>query len=355
MMNVRGGTQTWSNAQQTSSFKSDDAKNLSPEQLEKALGGENLGEVLNKIADPNWVDPAKTRKVGNNELDKDAFLKLMLAQMKHQDPGNPMQSHEMASQLAQFTSLEQLNNINATLEGMKNAQTPSVNYQALNFIGKKVAGDSSKLLRVVGDKTHNVSFNIAGDAAEVKVKVRDGEGKVVRTLSAKNLKAGSNSIAWNGLNETGQAAPPGEYRFTIEASSATGGKVFAKTDFDGRITGLNFTPQGPVLMVGNQTVRLQDVKKIYEPSPEEQMMDRLPATPLKAAGAAGAAGVPAMMDDVPAASEDALPSAGAMMKNLNVSREMKNQVNQLTESGATAEPAPETARAEAPAEDVRNG
>src|SRR3712207_3372809 len=99
VMNVKRGSQTFSKAEQASSLKNDNARTVSATDHQEAFGDQNVGDVLNKIADPNWVDPTKKpRAVGNNQLDKDAFLKLMLAQMKHQDPTNPMQSHEMAAQ-----------------------------------------------------------------------------------------------------------------------------------------------------------------------------------------------------------------------------------------------------------------
>jgi flagellar basal-body rod modification protein FlgD len=122
---------------------------------------------------PNWIDPSKkARTVGNSNLDKDAFFKLMLAQMKNQDPTNPLKSHEMAAQLANFSSLEQMQNINKTLGEMKEGQKPSENFQALNLIGKAVAGDSSKVIRGLNDKDHDFKFNLPMDASEVGIKVR---------------------------------------------------------------------------------------------------------------------------------------------------------------------------------------
>lgn len=279
VMGVKRGTQAFSTALQASSPKSDGAQANGAEEFRKAFGDQDLGAVLNKVADPNWTDPSKKmRSVGDNQLDKDAFLKLMLAQMKHQDPTNPMQSHEMAAQLAQFTSLEQLNNINTTLESMKNAQAPSSNYQVLGFIGKKVSGDSSKLTRAAGDTRHAFNFELMGDAAKVKVTVKDAGGNVVRVLEPGGFKKGSNIVEWNGLTDDGMAARPGEYRFAIEAVNANGAKIYAKTSFAGRITGVNYTPQGPVLLVNGQSIKLSDVKKIEEAGLEEFV----PAIPLEA-------------------------------------------------------------------------
>lgn len=269
MMNVKLGTTTWGKSGAADANPHTDAtQNLSATDKEKALGGEDVGAVLNKIADPNWVEPSKMRKPGSNQLDKDAFMKLMLTQMKYQDPSSPMQSHEMAAQLAQFTSLEQLSNINTTLAGMKQQQTPQINYQALNFIGKKVSGDSSKLTRVAGDKEHEFHFNLSNDAMKAKVAITDAEGNVVKKMDLANLKKGENSVKWNGLADDGMEARPGDYIFSVEASASNGARIFSKTDFEGKITGLNYTPSGPVLLVGQQAIRMQDVKRIEEATNE---------------------------------------------------------------------------------------
>lgn len=241
------------------------ASNVSATDLNK-LGGENVGDVLNKIVDPNWVDPSKKmRTAGNNEMGKDAFFKLMITQMKNQDPTNPLKSHEMAAQLASFSSLEQMQNMNTTLDQMKNAQKPTENFQALNLIGKAVAGDSSKVVRGVNDKGHDFKFNLPMDASEVSVKVRDAEGNIVRTYNLKGLKQGENRLTWNGEDATGAKSFPGEYQFIAEAKTADGKKMAVKSDFEGMITGVSYAADGPVLHVGNQAIRFSDVKKITDP------------------------------------------------------------------------------------------
>lgn len=263
MMSVKGGTQTWSTSQQTSALKAPSERKEAA--LPSQPDAENLGEIANKIADPNWVDPSKMRRVGGNELDKDAFLKLMLTQMKNQDPTNPLQSHEMAAQLAQFTSLEQLFNINESLGDLKKAQDPNKSFDVLQMIGKSVAGDSSKIIRGKGDKEHDIEFTLPSAASQVEVKVRNSNGEVVRKYDLKNLKEGANRVSWNGTLENGNEARPGEYNVVIEAKASNGAKIVPQTAFEGRITGVNFTSTGPVLMIGKQSVRLSDVKKIVDP------------------------------------------------------------------------------------------
>src|SRR5262245_60042138 len=135
MIGVKTGTQTWSNSQQRTDFKSDGAQTISATDKEKMGGDEAIGDILNKVADPNHIDETKKmRTVGGKEMGKDAFMTLLLTQMKNQDPTSPLKSHEMAAQLAQFTSLEKLHNINAAIEGLRKDQQPDHNFQALNFI-----------------------------------------------------------------------------------------------------------------------------------------------------------------------------------------------------------------------------
>lgn len=230
------------------------------------LGEENVGDVLNKIADPQWVDPTKKiRAVGNAQLDKDAFMKLMLTQMKHQDPTNPMQAHEMASQLAAFTSVEQLQNLNSTMDGLKKSQAPIQQFEALNLIGKSVAGDSAQLTRVKGDTSHSFQYRLQKEAETVNVSVKNANGEVVRKLSLKAQKAGGNSVEWNGQDERGIEQPPGDYSLGIEAVDKMGQRVGTETAFDGVITGVNYTGEGPLLLIGNRTIKFSDVRKIVDP------------------------------------------------------------------------------------------
>ncbi len=266
MIGIKGGTQTWSKAEQTPSFKSDNVQTLDAVETEKAKGGaENIGEVLNKIADPNYVDPAKTRRVGNPELGKDAFLKLLLAQMKNQDPTQPFDSHEMAAQLAQFSSLEKLQNIDDGLGHLAKANEPSNQFASLSLIGKMVSGDSTQIIRNDTKEKHDIPFELGADAKTVKISVRNSQGEVVRDIQSDDLKKGKNTINWNGVNNDGAPMGEGSYQVAIEATDEKGHKLGVETKFSGAVTGVNFTAEGPLLVVGQQKIHLKDVKGIAMP------------------------------------------------------------------------------------------
>ncbi|MBX3023130.1 MAG: hypothetical protein KF799_15750 [Bdellovibrionales bacterium] len=267
MMNVKGGTQTWSTSAQQPSYKSDNTQNLSATDRTKVLGEDSVGDMLNKVADPNYVDTSKKmRTVGDNQLGKDAFMTMLLAQMKNQDPSNPLKSHEMAAQLAQFTQLEKLNNIDESIAGMRKDNQPTHNFQALTFIGKSIMTDTSKVSRMDKDGHHEIRFNLPADAPALTMRVKDAEGTVIRTIEHKNLKAGKNELAWNGLTDDGSTAPIGEYSIEFDAKASNGRGLFVETKTEGIISGVNFTPQGPQLMVGKQVISMSDVKSISDPA-----------------------------------------------------------------------------------------
>ena len=198
-------------------------------------------------------------------MDKDAFFKLMIAQLKNQDPMNPLKNHEMAAQLAQFSGLEQMTNMNTTLTKMESRNSQPENFQALNLIGKTVAGDSSRVVRTQFDKAHDFNFDLPQDASEASVKLMSAKGDLVREYKLTDLKTGANKVSWNGKNEAGLAQPAGEFFFQVEAKNNTGKKIPVKTEFQGVISGLSFSAEGPVLQVGSQTIKMKDVRQITDP------------------------------------------------------------------------------------------
>jgi flagellar basal-body rod modification protein FlgD len=265
MINIKGGTKTWAEPGRTPPMRGDNTQIVSADKRDNVIGDQDLGAYLNKIADPNYVDPTKTRKVGNPDLDKDAFLKLFLAQLKNQDPTSPLESHELAAQLAQFSSIEKLDTINNSIGGLAKAQAPSHNYDSLALIGKYIEGDSARIIRSDVTDSHDIRFNLAGDATKATLSIRDMQGNELRKLEISGLKKGDNKVSWDGNLENGSGAPVGDYQVVIDAKNSSGQNIFAQTAFKGQITGVKFTAEGPVLMMGKTMVRMSDVKQISDP------------------------------------------------------------------------------------------
>ena len=320
MISIKGGTKVFSDSKTTSfGGGADEKQALTDAERQKYYGGKDIGEILNKVSDPNWVDPAKQRKVGGSEMDKDAFLKLFLAQMKNQDPTNPLQNHELASHLAQFTTLEKLNNINTGIDQMVQQSNPDKSFETLSLIGKGVAGDSSKILRSDETSEHAVQFSLPGKALTATVEIKDAKQNTIRTIELNSLEPGTNSFTWKGDRDDGSTATPGEYRADIIAKDPSGRKLAVATGFKGIVTGVNFSAGGPVLMIGNQTIKLSDVKSIFEPK----------ATALAEINQAAAVAKAPAEGDVKGATNSEAPQDGNL-GSLGMDRGMINKLKKQT-------------------------
>jgi len=194
-------------------------------------------------------------------LGKDDFLKLLVTQMKNQDPLNPMDSTEYTAQLAQFSSLETLQNIDAEIQQLKTAQAAANNSRAADYLGKTVTatGDSFDL---AGGMVSDVRFRLTTDAAETYVKVYNGAGQYVTSINSGARAAGEHLFSWDGLDSQGIAAPDGAYFIEVLAVDGNGHPVAAETVFSGQATEINFRDDTAYLKVGGREVTLADIRKI---------------------------------------------------------------------------------------------
>jgi flagellar basal-body rod modification protein FlgD len=167
----------------------------------------NLG--LNKKAggasDPNSMNETQDR-----------FLKLLVTQVKNQDPLNPMDQAEMTSQIAQINTVNGIEKLNATLSSLVGSYQSAESMQAAAMIGKHVlvGGNGLDLTSAGGIGGYELSTG----ADKLKVTIKDSNGLVVRTLEDSDLEAGPGNFFWDGKNDAGAAAVAGRYRFEIEAT-----------------------------------------------------------------------------------------------------------------------------------------
>ena len=224
---------------------------------------ENIGDIGNRVANSgNAANGRVVQGQGNPKLDKDAFFKLMLTHLKNQDPTSPLKSHEMAAQLAQFSSLEQMSNINEVLKDMNKGQTNNGQFQALDLIGKTVSGDSGRIDHKVSDTKHLIHFNLADAADEVKIAIKNAEGNVIKSFEMKNQPKGAVKLEWDGKNLEGKTQVAGAYKVQVDAKKSTGAKVSAETQFKGQVTGVQLSETGPIVFIGNKSVPLKEIKQI---------------------------------------------------------------------------------------------
>ena len=151
--------------------------------------------------DISSVNPTASAPTGGTQsetqiLGKEDFLNLLIAQLQHQDPLDPTDSVEFTAQLAQFSSLEQLSNVNDNLEKLELYQASINNSQAVSFIGKEIVARGNSL-EVSGGAPVDCQFNLPEDAGSVTITIYDANGEFVRAFDVSNLPAGLQSLSWD--------------------------------------------------------------------------------------------------------------------------------------------------------------
>ena len=198
---------------------------------------------------------------GDSTLGKDDFMKILVAQLQAQDPMAPMEGQEFASQLAQFSSLEQLTNVNSNLEASQAFDLALSNGAALNLIGKNVDAPGNTIDLKSGE-VETLSFSLDGEAAEVGIDIFDSTGAKVSTVNLGAQKSGLREYVWSGTDSSGALLPSGNYTFNITASNSAGNFVPVKTFAAGLATDVVFEDGKAFAIVNGQKLAVNEVSKV---------------------------------------------------------------------------------------------
>ncbi len=206
----------------------------------------------------------------NSTLDKDAFMKMFLAQLQNQDPLNPMDATQMASQLAQFSMVEQLTNLNTTATNLLTKQTGATNAQLLNLLGREAVVKGNTVY-IADGKITQASFKLDKDAY-CQAKIYDAEGTLVKTITLGQQSADQTvAVGWDGTDESGNQVADGTYTFKVTAERTDGTTATATTYAGGLITGFKTDDEGnPQLTLNNSiVVAYSDVVEVRTPQDQE--------------------------------------------------------------------------------------
>lgn len=151
-------------------------------------------------------------------LDQNDFLKLLTAQLRNQDPTAPVDSTQQLMQLAQFSQVTGISEMNTTLKSIADRLGASSPSDALGYVGRSVLlpGDNAS---VRPDGTVGGAIELAGDASQVRVTIQATNGEILRTMALGAQKKGNVEWSWNGETDNGVSAPAGPYRVNIAASN----------------------------------------------------------------------------------------------------------------------------------------
>jgi len=204
---------------------------------------------------------SSTSATGNQTLGQDAFLQLLVSELKNQDPTQAQDPNAMISQMAQFSALEQQTNTNSLLTSMQSQFSAMFQGQSSSLIGKNVQVTSSSLNLSGG--TASIGVNMPSAATKVTLTIQNAAGQTVSTLSPGALAAGSQVVKWNGKDLSGNQLADGTYTVNITATDASGNVVNATPTSFATVTAVNYGSDGSVTVTaGGQQYPLSSINEV---------------------------------------------------------------------------------------------
>lgn len=212
------------------------------------------------LSSMNGVTAANAAK-GSTQETKDRFLSMLVAQMRNQDPLNPLDNAQVTSQMAQLSTVEGIEKMNKTLAALAENFGADQLSQAANLIGHNilVSGNTVSL----NDGMGVFGIDMDSPAESVRISIFDQAGQLVSTVNTGALPAGEHMFEWDGLNDAGVAMPAGNYRF--EAMTGSGENAIAvQTLSSGLVQGVARGDDGIELNVqGLGKTAYADVRQIH--------------------------------------------------------------------------------------------
>jgi flagellar basal-body rod modification protein FlgD len=171
---------------------------------------------------------------------------------------------QFTQQLAQFTSLEQLQNMNANLSALMQVQTTTHGLQAATLIGKQVQAQANTTQVSKQGEATPFQYTLAADSATVQISVLDQAGNTIRTINTRHQKAGVQTLPWDGKDAVGKPLPAGNYHFQVTATDKAGKPVVVEKLLQGIVEGVTYDGQHPYLIVGGNRIALSALTNIRQ-------------------------------------------------------------------------------------------
>jgi len=193
-------------------------------------------------------------------LTQEDFLNLLITQMRNQNPLEPMDNNQMATQMVQFGSLDALNNMQKSLEDLTTYQASLGNLQVASLIGKKVEVEGGRLF--IDKGTVSESNYQLSKPGKVSIQIYDSTGYLVRSIEEGIKGITPQKLAWDGKNQQGIAVPDGTYRFRVSAVDEKGQPITSISRTIATITGISFENGITYLKLGSEKITLGEIRAI---------------------------------------------------------------------------------------------
>ncbi|MBU1003079.1 MAG: flagellar hook capping protein [Proteobacteria bacterium] len=219
----------------------------------------SVTEYINSTYDSTLVDTT-----ASSDLDSDAFIQLLLAQLEWQDPMDPMDDTEMVAQLAEFSSLSELEEVNEQFGSTIDMLANQLFISATGYVGMEIEAYGSSLSKD-GDAISTVTYTLAGDASEVTAHIIDENNEIVASVDLGSADAGAHSFVWDGLDSDGNEAADGSYAIAFTAYDSNDDSVTVSTSVSGTVSSV-YVQDGATYLetVDGRIVLASNVSKVVD-------------------------------------------------------------------------------------------
>lgn len=201
-------------------------------------------------------------KLQDKALGKSAFLELMITQIRNQDPLDPAKNEDFVAQLAQFSSLEGIQNMNQSMESMATAFRTSMTLDSAAMVGRSVLVPTDTVLMGQDQLGFVGSIDHPEASGKLLVDITNAAGGAVRTIDLGAREAGTVRFGWDGKNISGQEMPPGIYK--VQAYSNSGGTTKPFTvEMPDRVVSVSIKPEGTVAnLASGDSIPVSQIREI---------------------------------------------------------------------------------------------
>lgn len=194
-------------------------------------------------------------------LGREAFLTMLVAQLQNQDPLNPMEGSDFSAQLAQFSSLEQLINLNSSMKSMAESFASSSEIDASAFIGKEVTGNANTV--EINSGAIFGGYYKLSEQSEVMVTIYNADGNVVKTIYPGQQTSGEYGIDWDGTDNSGNVVEDGSYTYEVLANTGSG-YAAVSTAITGKVDSLTYQNGKAYLDIDGVLISPDSIIKVSE-------------------------------------------------------------------------------------------
>ena len=196
-----------------------------------------------------------------NTLNANSFMTLFLAQLQNQDPTNPMQSYELAAQLAQFTTVQELSQNTSLLGNLQQYTAALNNGEVTSLVGQQVSAQLNTI-NVSSGTPSALNYTLPASGT-VTITIQNSEGSTINTVSLGSQSAGTYSVPWTGKDSSGNTVADGAYTCTISSAGSDGTATTISPFVSGQVYSCNLNNNPPTYTLSGANGIQVPVANVY--------------------------------------------------------------------------------------------